>query len=146
MAEANLPESFVGRMSFHRLINFCNPSAAKALPTRQTLGGSILNNYACAADASSRDALTAAAPKGSGMRVNFLSDAWENTAKTHILGVILAVLGFCHTFGAFMCGSRHDGIAIAEHLESILLSMIAADLIVDDCGRLGSWRHHHRQR
>jgi hypothetical protein len=32
--------------------------------------------------------------------------------------------GLCVTFNTFICGSRHDGLAIAEHLESILLSMI----------------------
>ncbi len=45
--------------------------------------------------------------------------------KTHILGVILSLVGLCITFSTFTCGSRHDGLAIAEHLESILLLMIA---------------------
>ncbi|CAM6074430.1 unnamed protein product [Sphagnum tenellum] len=43
----------------------------------------------------------------------------------HILGVVLSLVGLCVTFGTFTCGSRHDGLAIAEHLEGILLSMIA---------------------
>jgi len=66
-----------------------------------------------------------ATPLGSRKRVNFLSEAWENIAKMHILGVILSLAGLCVTFGTFTCGSRHDGLAITEHLESILLSMIA---------------------
>jgi hypothetical protein len=84
-----------------------------------------LNKYADKVDLGYHAALKAAAPPGSGKRVNFLSDAWENIAKTHILGVILSFASLCVTFGTFTCGSRHDGLAIAEHLESILLLMIA---------------------
>ncbi len=124
-AKANPPESFVNRQSFQRLIKFCNAKAAKALPTRQLLGGPILNKYTDKVDLGDHAALKAAAPLGSGKRVNFLSDAWENIAKTHILGVILSFASLCVTFGTFTCGSRHDGLAIAEHLESILLLMIA---------------------
>ncbi len=124
-AEANLPESFVSRQSFWRLMKFCNAEAAKALPTRQLLGGPILNKYADKVDSGDHAALKAATPPGSGKRVNFLSNAWENIAKTHILGVILSLAGLCVTFGTFTYGSRHDGLAIAEHLESILLLMIA---------------------
>jgi hypothetical protein len=124
-AEANLPESFVSRQSFQHLIKFCNAKAAKALPTRQLLGGPILNKYADKVDSGDHAALKAATPPGSGKRVNFLSDAWENIAKTHILGVIMSLAGLCITFGTFTCGSQHDDLAIAEHLESILLSMIA---------------------
>jgi hypothetical protein len=98
--------------------------AAKALPTCQLLGGPILNKYADKVDSGDHAALKAAAPPGSRKRVNFLSNAWENIAKTHILGVILSLAGLCVTFGTFTYGSRHDGLAIAEHLESILLSMI----------------------
>jgi hypothetical protein len=124
-AEANLPESFVNRQSFQRFIKFCNAEAAKALPTRQLLGGPILNKYTDKVDSGDHAVLKATAPLGSGKRVNFLSDAWENIAKTHILGVILSFASLCVTFGTFTCGSRHDGLAIAEHLESILLLMIA---------------------
>jgi len=106
-------------------MKFCNAEAAKALPTRQLLGGPILNKYANKVDSGDHAALKVAAPPGSGKRVNFLSDAWENIAKTHILGVILSLAGLCVTFGTFTYGSRHDGLAIAEHLESILLLMIA---------------------
>jgi hypothetical protein len=124
-AEANLPESFVSRQSFWRLMKFCNAEAAKALPTRQLLGGPILNKYADKVDLGDHVALKAVAPPGSGKCVNFLSDTWENITKTHILGVILSLAGLCVTFGTFTCGSRNDGLAIAEHLESILLLMIA---------------------
>jgi hypothetical protein len=124
-AEANLPESFVNRQSFRHLIKFCNAEVAKTLPTRQLLGGPILNKYANKVDSGDHAALKAAAPPGSGKRINFLFDAWENIAKMHSLGVILSLVGLCVTFGTFTCGSRHDGLAIVKHLESILLSMIA---------------------
>jgi hypothetical protein len=124
-AEANLPDSFVSRQSFQRLIKFCNVEAVKALPIRQLLGGPILNKYADKVDLGDHATLKASPPLGSGKHVNFLSDAWENIAKTHILGVILSFASLCVTFGTFTCGSRHDGLAIAEHLESILLLMIA---------------------
>jgi hypothetical protein len=84
-----------------------------------------LNKYVDKVDSGDHAALKVAAPPGSGKHVNFLSDAWENIAKTHIFSVILSLAGLCITFGTFTCGSRHDGLAIAEHLESILLSMIA---------------------
>jgi hypothetical protein len=124
-AETNLPELFVNRQSFRRLIKFCNAEATKALPTRQLLGGLILNKYADKVDSCDHVTLKVAAPPGSGKRVNFLSDAWENITKTHILSVILSLAGLSVMFGTFTCGSRHDGLTIAEHLESILLSMIA---------------------
>jgi hypothetical protein len=79
-AEANLPKSFVSRQSFQRLIKFCNAKAAKALPTRQLLGGPILNKYMNKVDSNDHAALKAAPPLGLGKRVNFLSDTWENIA------------------------------------------------------------------
>jgi hypothetical protein len=106
-------------------MKFFNAEATKALPTRQLLGGPILNKYLDKVDSGDHAALKAAAPPGSRNRVNFLSDAWENIAKTHILGVIMSLASLCVTFGTFTCGSRHDGLAIAEHLESILLLMTA---------------------
>jgi len=48
-----------------------------------------LNKYADKVDLGDHAALKAATPLGSGKHVNFLFDAWENIAKTHILGVIL---------------------------------------------------------
>jgi hypothetical protein len=84
-----------------------------------------LNKYADKVDSGDHTALKAVAPLSSGKHVNFLSDAWENIAKTHILGVILSLAGLCVTFGTFTYGNQHDGLAITEHLESILLSMIA---------------------
>jgi hypothetical protein len=64
-AEANLPESFVNWRSFRRLIKFYNVEAAKALPTRQLLGGPILNKYADKVDSGDHAALKVAAPLGS---------------------------------------------------------------------------------
>jgi hypothetical protein len=84
-----------------------------------------LNKYVDKVDSGDHAALKVATPPSLGKRVNFLSNAWENIATTHIIGVILSLAGLCVTFGTFTCGSRHDGLAIAEHLESILLSMIA---------------------
>jgi hypothetical protein len=83
--------------------------------------------------------LKVVAPLGLGKRVNFLSDAWENIVKMHILGVILSLAGLCVTFGTFTYGSQHDGLTIAEHLESILLSMIAqgwdvGTIVIDNAG------------
>ncbi len=124
-AEANLLELFVSQQSFRCLIKFCNAEAAKVLPTYQLLGGPILNKYADKVDSGDHAALKATAPPGSGKHVNFLFDAWENIAKMHILGVILSLAGLCVMFSTFTCGSRHEGLAIAKHLESILLLMIA---------------------
>ncbi len=123
--QANLPESFVSQQNFWHLIKLCNAEAAKALPTRQLLGGPILNKYVDKVDSSDHATLKVTTPPGSGIRVNFLFNTWENIAKTHIFGVILSSAGLCVTLGTFTCGIQHDGLAIVEHLESILLSMIA---------------------
>ncbi len=48
-----------------------------------------MNKYTDKVDLGDHAALKAATPLGSGKHVNFLFDAWENIAKTHILGVIL---------------------------------------------------------
>jgi hypothetical protein len=101
-AEVNLPESFV---SFRRLIKFCNAEAAKSLPTGQLLGGRILNKYVDKVESGDHAALKAMTPPGLGKRINFLFDTWENIAKTHILGVILLLVGICVTFDTFTCGS-----------------------------------------
>ncbi|CAK9877886.1 unnamed protein product [Sphagnum jensenii] len=77
-AEANLPESFVSqfvsRQSFQCLIKFCNAKAAKALPTRQLLGGLILNKYLDKVDLGDHATLKVTTPPSSRKRVNFLSD------------------------------------------------------------------------
>jgi hypothetical protein len=75
MAENNRPESFVETESFNRLIEFCNPQAAHALPCRELLGGRILSEYAAKADDASKRDIKTLVPAESYKRVKFLSRA-----------------------------------------------------------------------
>ncbi len=105
-----------------------------------------MNKYVDKVDLGDHAALKVATPLGSGKRVNFLFDAWENIAKTHILDIILSLAGLCVTFSTFTYGSQHDGLAIAKHLESILLSMITqgwdvGDVVIDNVGNCARTRH-----
>eukprot|EP00842_Homolaphlyctis_polyrhiza_P002059 jgi/Hompol1/2854/HPOL_006195-RA len=128
MAETNLPESFVERQSFRRLIEFANPQCAKAIPSRHHLGGTVLDTYAGFADTANKKSLQDVHSEYT--RVNILSDGWENTSKDHLLGVVLSLAGATMTYGTFACGSRQDGQAIAEQLENILLDVISSGWVV----------------
>eukprot|EP00644_Phytophthora_capsici_P004063 jgi/Phyca11/108434/e_gw1.15.565.1 len=61
----------------------------------------------------------------SGGRLNFWSDVWQNVAKMHLLGCMLAIFGTIFTFGLFSTGSRRDGLAIGEQMESVMTDVTA---------------------
>ncbi|GMF59588.1 unnamed protein product [Phytophthora fragariaefolia] len=81
----------------------------------------------------------------SGGRVSFLSDVWQNIAKMHLLGCMLSLFGIIFTYGSFLTGARHDGIAIAEQMEKVM-EKIEADgwvigaIVTDDAGQCGRAR------
>lgn len=49
-----------------------------------------------------------------------VTDAWENSARRHILGVLLTLFSVHWTYGAVECTVRQDGLAVAESLERLL--------------------------
>ncbi|RLN91893.1 hypothetical protein BBJ28_00026671 [Nothophytophthora sp. Chile5] len=68
-----------------------------------------------------------------------------NIAKTHLLGCQLTLFGSAVTFGLFPTNSRHDGLAVAELMESVMLSaeikgwQIGA-VVTDNAGQCGRAR------
>ena len=47
-------------------------------------------------------------------------DAFENTSRMHVMGLVLALCNRCWTFDAREFGPRHDAIAIASFVEAIV--------------------------
>ncbi|OQR85881.1 hypothetical protein ACHHYP_11229 [Achlya hypogyna] len=107
-AESLAPASYVELPSFKRLIQFANFECALGLPTRRDLGGRILARYGD--PAMTQDTVAMKSMMAGGLRVN------ETTAKTHLLGVILAVAGHVSLYGTYQCGDRHDAIAVSKQL------------------------------
>ncbi|ETI56999.1 hypothetical protein F443_00643 [Phytophthora nicotianae P1569] len=126
-AEAMLPAFFVELMSFKRLLTFLNArcGATGAVPSRQVLGGRVLNEYADLHSTEQRNHVMEIQNR-SGARVNFLSDVWENIAKQHVLGCQVALFGRMMTHGLVPTGSRHDGLAIAQQMEDVMEELIAS--------------------
>ena len=137
-------------------------SALAALPSRKAIGtlysivrnffgitllnsgGSLLDKYSSEAESSTESAIKSV-QNTSGGRINFLSDGWENVSKSHILGVVLGLYGVTMTYGAFPCGDRHDGLALAMQTENLLLKMKSQGLnvgavVTDDAGQCARMR------
>eukprot|EP00644_Phytophthora_capsici_P005324 jgi/Phyca11/97103/e_gw1.1.1704.1 len=72
--------------------------------------------------------------------VNLLSDVWQNISKDHLLGCQLSLFGELLTYDLLPAGDRHDGIAIAEQLESVLEKVLGemwrvGGVVTDDAGQ-----------
>ncbi|GMF59464.1 unnamed protein product [Phytophthora fragariaefolia] len=123
-ANHNLPETLIERSSTARLLRHTHKmkSDVISLPKRRTLGG-----------------------LKTGGRVNFCSDDWQNIAREHLLDYKISLYGNELTYGLYTTGSRHDGIAIAEKMENVLIAMkndgwkIGA-VITDNAGQCGRAR------
>uniref|UniRef100_K3WLF3 DUF659 domain-containing protein n=1 Tax=Globisporangium ultimum (strain ATCC 200006 / CBS 805.95 / DAOM BR144) TaxID=431595 RepID=K3WLF3_GLOUD len=77
--------------------------------------------------------------------VNLLSDLWQNISKHHVLGCQLTLFGSLYTYSLEEVGSRHDGIAIAQQLESALLKAKSehwgiGTIVTDNAGQCGQAR------
>ncbi|RLN86611.1 hypothetical protein BBJ28_00024937 [Nothophytophthora sp. Chile5] len=138
-ADNRLPDTFIARPSTRRLLQFINPACAAALPSRRLLGGSILDTYETKASEEDVAALREMQDKTEGL-VNFLSDVWKNVSKTHLLGCQLALFGIISTIGLDATNSRHDGLALAEQMERIMISVVDAGwhlgaVVTDNAGQ-----------
>ncbi|OWZ08252.1 hypothetical protein PHMEG_00019234 [Phytophthora megakarya] len=56
-----------------------------------------------------------------GGRMKFLSDVWQGIARLHVLGCMIAMFATIVSYGLFVTGSRHDGIAIAQPMENVMV-------------------------
>lgn len=80
--------------------------------------------------------------RDTGGRVNLLSDVWQNTSRTHLLGVILTLFGIVLVDGLHKVVSNHYGVAVAvaRQMENIINALrergwkIGA-VITDDAGQ-----------
>ncbi|ETM99166.1 hypothetical protein PPTG_18917 [Phytophthora nicotianae INRA-310] len=87
-----LPDTFVEHPATLRLFKFLNSECVGLLPSRRVLGGRVLD--ACGKEYLEQSATVLRKVQDTtGGRVNFLSDVWQNIAKTHLLGVHLTLFG-----------------------------------------------------
>jgi hypothetical protein len=75
-----------------------------------------------------------------GVKANLLSDGWQNVSKVHLFGSQLSLFGEVVVFGVDRVGDRHDGLAIAEQMEQVLLrakdrGVSVGAAITDDAGQ-----------
>ncbi|KAF1314928.1 hypothetical protein FI667_g16383, partial [Globisporangium splendens] len=128
-ADNQLPDTFVDRLSTKRLFTFMNPVSAASIPSRRLLGGCILDEHASKGLQQDTNGLRQLQDKTGG-RVNFLSDVWQNIAKSHLLGCQLTLFGSLYNFGLYETGSRHDGLAVAVQLEQIINTAIGDGWVI----------------
>jgi hypothetical protein len=145
-AEALLPDSFVGLLSFRRLLIFLNARCGVpgAIPHRHVLGSRVLTEYAELHSAEQRDNVRTV-QDGSGGRVNFLLDVWETISELHVLGGMVTRFGRVMNYGLQPAGDRHDGLAIAEQMEVVTEELLASDfnvgaVVTDNAGQCGRAR------
>eukprot|EP00644_Phytophthora_capsici_P016660 jgi/Phyca11/122374/e_gw1.47.132.1 len=114
-----LPDLFIERSCTKALLEYLCPGIGSYLPSRRVLGGRILKNHA----AHCRDVQIQNLKQmqiTTGGYVNFLSDVWQNISREHLLGCQLQLFGQSLTYSLPQAGSRHDGAAIAEEMDTIL--------------------------
>lgn len=138
-ADNQLPDLFITRPSTRRLLEFVNKHCIPPLPTRQILGGRILDTYSKEGIADEESSLKQTVDLTGG-RVNFLSDVWMNISKTHLLGCQLSLHGNVCALGLYPTNHRHDGVAIAEQMEKIMLEVqakgwVIGAVVTDDAGQ-----------
>ncbi|KUF94009.1 E3 ubiquitin-protein ligase [Phytophthora nicotianae] len=129
---------FIEKGSTIRLFTFLKRACTTALPKRKEMG-KILEKYNQVEEEEQHAALRNRM-EFSGGRVNFLSDVWQNVAKMHLLGCMLALFGTILTFGLFKTGPRHDGVAIGEQMENVMENVTekgweTGAVVSDDAGQ-----------
>lgn len=111
-ADNCLPDRFVEKGSTVRLFMFLNRTCATALPKRKEMTR-ILDKYSRVEEEEQLVALKHRVTF-SGGRLNVLSDVWQNVAKMHLLGCMLAIFGTIFTLDYF----RLDRGTMVSQLES----------------------------
>jgi hypothetical protein len=118
-ADNCLPDSFIEKATTRSLLTFLNSACESSIPRAAYLGGHLLATYSQINTENSAAALKKRQDDTCG-RVNFLSDVWQNVAKSHLLGCQLVLFGSVVNHGLYPTGSRHDGVAIAEQMQKIV--------------------------
>ncbi|KAF4131768.1 hypothetical protein GN958_ATG19025 [Phytophthora infestans] len=115
------------RFALFRLVH--EMTIALEIPKRRTFGEPILNRCA---DACAGHGLSSISKCQNTTRecVTFHSNVWKRIAKAHFIGCLLWLFGKQVTYGLFPTGSRHDGVAIAQHLEKVLVKMNEAGWVI----------------
>ncbi|ETI42062.1 hypothetical protein F443_12750, partial [Phytophthora nicotianae P1569] len=139
-ADNCLPDRCVEKLSTLRIFIFLNKACARAIPKRKQLTR-ILDKYSNVEEEGQLLALSNRL-EFSGGRLNFLPDVWQNIAKLHLLECMLALFGTIVTYGLFPTGSRHDGIAIAEQMEYVMIEIKSKGweigaVVTDNAGQCG---------
>ncbi|KAI9919574.1 hypothetical protein PsorP6_017535 [Peronosclerospora sorghi] len=137
-ASIDLPFQWIEQRAVRRLLEFLNPMDPKYFPARKTLRTTVLDRCAIRQDLNDKKELKQQQHRGG--RVNLVSDSWENSARRHILGVVLNLFGVQWTYGAIECTIRQDGHSIAQSLESLLLELFTEGwnvgaVITDNAGQ-----------
>ena len=94
------------------------PVVVPQLPSPYQVGGPILEEVALSGSGEEREAIKAHMAKGA--LPGLVIDAFENTSRKHIMGLILALLDTWSCFDARETGTRHDGIAIGIFVEGVI--------------------------
>ncbi|ETL88842.1 hypothetical protein L917_12128, partial [Phytophthora nicotianae] len=138
-ADNRLPDLFISRPSTRNLFAFLNALSVASSPSRQVLGGRIIDR--CAKTAFEDDkSIIRRAQFLTEAKVNFLSDVWMNIARMHLLGCQISLYGAVCAIGLFPTSDRHDGVAIAEHMEKVMLQLESngwsiGAVVTDDAGQ-----------
>ncbi|OWY95098.1 hypothetical protein PHMEG_00034988 [Phytophthora megakarya] len=124
-ADNNLPDKFVERPSTFRLVEFILKAKCNILPLpkRKTMGGRILDDYSSVCET-------------------------EDICKLRLCQKKLVaepIFVLMLTYGLFKFGSRHDGLAIAENMENVMLQMekdgwALGAVVTDNAGQCGRAR------
>ncbi|POM61563.1 hypothetical protein PHPALM_29402 [Phytophthora palmivora] len=136
-------DNYLPDQNIHPSFIFLNKACVSALPKRKDMGR-ILDKFSTVEEEGQLQALSNRLAY-SGGRLNFLSDVWQNIAKVHLLGCMLALFGTIVTYGLFATGSRHDGIAIAQQMENVIKEIEAKGwrigaVVTDNAGQCGRAR------
>lgn len=113
-----LPDMFIERTCTIALLEFLWPGITAYLLSRRVMGGRITKSHA----AHCRDIQTQKLKEeqtNTGGFVNFLSDVFQNISREHVMGCQFLLFGKTLTYALPKAGSRHDGVAMAQEMESI---------------------------
>ncbi|KAG6947915.1 hypothetical protein JG688_00015347 [Phytophthora aleatoria] len=118
-AANHLSDRFIEDETVLRVFELLCPGITEMIPSRRVMGGKLLKSHAAWCLKKAVEALRIIQQRTGGC-VNRLSDVWQNISKDHLLGCQLALFGVLLTYGLPPVSDRHDGLAIAEQLESVL--------------------------
>lgn len=119
LCDAALPFSFVQRESFGRFCEALRPGSSALLPGRSKMTAAVREEGAIALSYFEEIISNAAEEHH---YIGIIVDSWQNQAKEHVEGVMLKVGNESFPVDAPVCGSEHDGMAVARGWEELLKS------------------------